>query len=177
MCLLGLQLWQRARNWVRIGPSPTPCRRVPTAGFGEMEVRTELEVLSKRELLARYPGMQRSPIFAHGALQSFGADGGWAMQSQNRFFDDLARVATGALGTLSGVKTEVETRLREQLERVLVGMDLVSRDEFDAVKAMAAKARSEQEDLANRVAELESKFAALSAGDIPESPTNAQGPP
>ena len=72
-----------------------------------MEVRTELEVLAKRELLARYPGMQRSPIFADGALQSFGADGGWAMQSQNRFFDDLARVATGALGTLSDVKTEV----------------------------------------------------------------------
>jgi BMFP domain-containing protein YqiC len=99
------------------------------------------------------------------------------MQSQNRFFDDLARVATGALGTLSGVKTEVETRLREQLEKVLAGMDLVSRDEFEAVKAMAAKARSEQEDLANRVAELESKLAALSAPDIPESRTGAQGSP
>jgi BMFP domain-containing protein YqiC len=99
------------------------------------------------------------------------------MQSQNRFFDDLARVATGALGTLSGVKTEVETRLREQLEKVLAGMDLVSRDEFEAVKAMAAKARSEQEDLANRVAELESKLAALSARDIPESPTGAEGSP
>ena len=97
------------------------------------------------------------------------------MQSQNRFFDDLARVATGALGTLSGVKTEVGTRLREQLEKVLAGMDLVSRDEFEAVKAMAAKARSEQEDLANRVAELESKLAALSARDIPKSPTSAPG--
>jgi BMFP domain-containing protein YqiC len=97
------------------------------------------------------------------------------MQSQNRFFDDLARVASGALGTLSGVKTEVETRLREQLERVLAGMDLVSRDEFEAVKAMAAKARSEQEDLANRVAELESKLAALSARDIPEPQISAPG--
>jgi BMFP domain-containing protein YqiC len=86
------------------------------------------------------------------------------MQSQNRFFDDLVRVAAGALGTLSGVKTEVEARLRDQLERVLAGMDLVSRDEFEAVKAMAAKARSEQEDLINRVADLESKLAALSAG-------------
>ena len=85
------------------------------------------------------------------------------MQSQNRFFEDLARVAAGALGTLSGVKTEVEARLREQLERVLAGMDLVSRDEFEAVKAMAAKARSEQEDLINRVADLESRLAALSA--------------
>jgi BMFP domain-containing protein YqiC len=89
------------------------------------------------------------------------------MQSQNRFFDDLARVAAGALGTLSGVKTEVEARLREQLERVLAGMDLVSRDEFEAVKAMAAKARSEQEDLATRVADLEARLAAVSAGKAP----------
>jgi hypothetical protein len=83
------------------------------------------------------------------------------MQSQNRFFDDLARVAAGAMGTLSGVKSEVETRIREQLERVLAGMDLVSRDEFEAVKAMAAKARSEQEDLQKRLAGLESRLAAL----------------
>jgi len=79
------------------------------------------------------------------------------MQSQNRFFEDLARVAAGALGTLSGVKTEVETRLREQLEKVLAGMDLVSRDEFEAVKAMAAKARAENEALAARIAILEAK--------------------
>jgi len=98
------------------------------------------------------------------------------MQTQNRFFDDLARVAAGALGTLSGVKSEVESRLREQLEKVLAGMDLVSRDEFEATKAMAAKARSEQEDLANRVAALESKLAALPAREIPESPTTTPGP-
>src|SRR5271167_5135937 len=97
------------------------------------------------------------------------------MQSQNRFFDDLARVAAGAMGTLSGVRSEVETRIREQLERVLAGMDLVSRDEFEAVKAMAAKARSEQEDLAHRLAGLESKLAALSAHDIPKSPASPPG--
>src|ERR1700739_2975905 len=85
------------------------------------------------------------------------------MQTQNRFFDDLARVAAGAFGALSGVKSEVESRLREQLEKVLAGMDLVSRDEFEAVKAMAAKARSEQEDLVKRVAELESRLAASAA--------------
>ena len=95
------------------------------------------------------------------------------MQSQNRFFDDIARVASGALGTLTGVKTEVETRLREQLERVLAGMDLVSRDEFEAVKAMAAKARAEQEDLARRVAELESQLAASTARDTPKRPATA----
>lgn len=91
------------------------------------------------------------------------------MQTQNRFFDDLARVAAGAMGALSGVKGEVESRLREQLERVLAGMDLVSRDEFEAVKAMAAKARTEQEDLAKRVAELESRVAALAVREIPPS--------
>ena len=95
------------------------------------------------------------------------------MQSQSRFFDDLARVAAGALGTLAGVKTEVETRLREQLEKVLAGMDLVSRDEFEAVKAMAAKARSEQEDLAKRVVELESKLTTLFPREIPERPSTA----
>jgi len=95
------------------------------------------------------------------------------MQSQNRFFDDLARVAAGAMGTLSGVKSEVETRIREQLERVLAGMDLVSRDEFEAVKAMAAKARSEQEDLQVRVAGLESRLAALVT---PASRTTADSP-
>src|SRR3984957_12193063 len=98
------------------------------------------------------------------------------MQSQNRFFDDLARVAAGAMGTLSGVRSEVETRIREQLERVLAGMDLVSRDEFEAVKAMAAKARSEQENLSNRVADLESRLAALSAGQA-EGCTNGEGSP
>jgi BMFP domain-containing protein YqiC len=82
------------------------------------------------------------------------------MQSQNRFFDDLARVAAGAMGTLSGVRSEVESRVREQFERVLAGMDLVTRDEFEAVKAMAAKARTEQEDLARRLAELEKLLAA-----------------
>ena len=81
------------------------------------------------------------------------------MQSQNRFLDDLARVAAGAISTLSGVRGEVESRLREQLERLLAGMDLVSREEFEAVKAMAAKARAEQEDLQKRLTELEVRLA------------------
>ena len=89
------------------------------------------------------------------------------MQSQNRILDDLARLASGAMGTLSGVRGEVETRLREQLERVLSGMDLVTRDEFEAVKAMAAKARAEQEELAGRVAELEALLAALRDRQLP----------
>ena len=85
------------------------------------------------------------------------------MQSQNRLLDDLARVATGALGTLSGVREEVEAQFRQRFERVLDQMDLVSREEFDAVKAMAAKARAEQEALEARVAALEAKLEAAAA--------------
>ena len=80
------------------------------------------------------------------------------MQSQNRFFDDLARVAAGAAGAISGVRGEIESRLRDQLERVLAGMDLVSREEFEATKAMAAKAREEQELLRAEIAALEARL-------------------
>jgi BMFP domain-containing protein YqiC len=83
------------------------------------------------------------------------------MQSQGRFFDDLARVAAGAAGALSGMRGEVEARLRDQLERVLAGMDLVSREEFEAVKTMAARAREEQETLLRRVEALEARLAVL----------------
>ena len=83
------------------------------------------------------------------------------MQSQNRFFDDMARVASGAVGALTGVRGEIEARFRDQLERILAGMDLVSREEFEAVKAMAAKAREEQELLQQRVAALEAQLAEL----------------
>ena len=85
------------------------------------------------------------------------------MQSQNRILDDLARVATGALGTLSGVREEVEAQFRQRFERVLDQMDLVPREEFDAVKAMAAKARAEQEALEARVAALEAKLSGTAA--------------
>ena len=77
------------------------------------------------------------------------------MQTQNRLLDDLARVATGALGVAAGMRDEIEARLRDQFEKVLARMDLVTREEFDAVKAMAAKARGEQDILAARVAALE----------------------
>jgi len=83
------------------------------------------------------------------------------MQSQNRFFDDVARVASGAVGALSGVRGDIEARLRDQLQRLLDGMDLVSREEFEAVKTMAAKAREEQESLMRRVEALEARLADL----------------
>ena len=89
------------------------------------------------------------------------------MQSQNRFFDDVARVASGAVGAITGVRDEIEARLRDQLERVLAGMDLVSREEFEAVKAMAAKARDEQEVLHRRLAALEERLAGSAADAEP----------
>ena len=82
------------------------------------------------------------------------------MQTQNRLLDDLARVATGALGVAAGMRGEFEARLRDQFDRILSNMDLVTREEFDAVKAMAAKARAEQETLAQRVAALETQLGA-----------------
>ena len=82
------------------------------------------------------------------------------MQTQNRLLDDLARVASGAIGVAAGMRGEIEARLREQFERILSQMDLVPREEFEAVKEMAAKARAEQEDLTERVAALERALAA-----------------
>ena len=84
------------------------------------------------------------------------------MQTQNRLLDDLARVAAGAMGTITGMRGEVESRLKEQFERVLTRMNLVRREEFEAVEAMAAKARTAQEALEKRVAALEA-----AAGIIP----------
>ncbi|MFT6580769.1 MAG: accessory factor UbiK family protein [Alphaproteobacteria bacterium] len=77
------------------------------------------------------------------------------MQTENKLFDDLARVANGAMGALTGARSEVETLVKARLERLLSDMDLVTRDEFEAVKAVAAKAREEQEALMARVATLE----------------------
>ena len=77
------------------------------------------------------------------------------MQSQNRIFDDLARVAGGALSALTSVKDEIEAMIRDRLERFMAEGNFVRREEFDVVRAMAAEARAEQERLASRVAALE----------------------
>lgn len=101
------------------------------------------------------------------------------MQTENRLFDDLARVASGAFNTLGGLREEIELRVRERVERMANEMDLVSREELDAVKAMAAKAREEQETLAARLATLEAKLgkeqdtSGGSAGDPTGGPAGA----
>ncbi len=80
------------------------------------------------------------------------------MQTSNRILDDLARVANGAVSTLVGVKNEIDALVRQRIERLLNDADMVPRQEFDAVKAMAAKARTEQEKLEKRIAGLEAKL-------------------
>lgn len=85
------------------------------------------------------------------------------MQTQNKLFDDLARVANGAVSTLMGMKDEIDVLVRQRIERFLADADLVARDEFDAVKAMAAKAREENDALAARIDALEAQLAKATA--------------
>jgi len=85
------------------------------------------------------------------------------MQSQSKIFEDMAKVASSAMGVAAGMRTEVEARFREQLERLLAQMDVVPREEFDAMKAVAVAAREGQEALAARVDELEKRLAAAEA--------------
>jgi BMFP domain-containing protein YqiC len=80
------------------------------------------------------------------------------MQSDNRLFDDLSKLANGALGTLSGVGKEIEQLVKNRMEQFIGGLNMVRREEFDAVKAMADKARAENETLAARIATLEAKL-------------------
>ena len=84
------------------------------------------------------------------------------MQSQNRFFDDLVKMMNGVAGTMAGVGREAESSMRERAREFVGGMDFVSRDEFEAVKAMAIAAREENEALGRRIEALEA--AAKSTG-------------
>jgi BMFP domain-containing protein YqiC len=82
-------------------------------------------------------------------------------QTNNRMFDELGKLMTDAMGAAQGAQREVETLMKAQAERMLSGMDLVKRDEFDAVKAMAAKAREENDRLEARIAALENAIAQI----------------
>ena len=82
-------------------------------------------------------------------------------QTNNRFFDELAKLMTDAAGAAQGMRRDFETLMRSQGERILRDMDVVQREEFEAVREMAVKAREENERLAVRVAALEAEVAAL----------------
>jgi BMFP domain-containing protein YqiC len=88
------------------------------------------------------------------------------MQSENRIFDDLAKVINGMAGTVAGMGREAESNFKDRAREWAGGLNMVSREEFDAVKQMAAKAREEADALALRVAKLEAamKPAAKAAG-------------
>ncbi|MDB5364012.1 MAG: hypothetical protein JWO51_5309 [Rhodospirillales bacterium] len=96
------------------------------------------------------------------------------MQTDNRLLDDLSRVATGAFSALTGVREEIEGRMREQFEKILARMDVVTREEFDAVQTLASRARVEQEALALRVEALESRLAELLGGPAKAVPSRAK---
>ena len=89
-------------------------------------------------------------------------------QTSNRFFDEIGRLMNDAAGAAQGVKREVDTVMRNQAERILRDLDVVKREEFEAVKDMARLAREENEALKARIAVLEAKL-----GVSPAAPDNS----
>ena len=81
------------------------------------------------------------------------------MQSQNPLIADFVKLANSAAGTFAGMTREARESARERVKEAMGGMDFVGREEFDAVKEMASKAREENEKLSERLAELEAKLA------------------
>lgn len=79
------------------------------------------------------------------------------MPTRNKFFDDISQLMTNAMGVAQGAKTEAETAMKGLIDRWLADRDFVTREEFDAVRAMAQKAREENEALSARIAALEGK--------------------
>ena len=86
------------------------------------------------------------------------------MQTRDKIFDDISQLMTNAAGMAQGMKTEAETAMKGWMERWLADSDLVTREEFDAVREMAVKAREENESLAARIAELEARPAKKAKG-------------
>lgn len=85
------------------------------------------------------------------------------MQSDNPIIDDIAKLASGAAGTLHGMRQEIEATVKARIERLAGSMDMVPREEFEVVRDMAQKAREENELLAARVSTLEKALQAKTA--------------
>jgi BMFP domain-containing protein YqiC len=96
-------------------------------------------------------------------------------QTTNRFFDEFARLMNDAAGVASGVRREFDTVVRNQADRILRDLDVVKREEFEAVKDMARLAREENEALKARIAALEARVASPAPTPPPQYP--AQNPP
>ena len=85
-------------------------------------------------------------------------------QTTGRIFDEFARLMNDAAGVATGVRREAETMMRSQAERILRELDVVTREEFETVRDLASAAREENERLAARIAELETRLAKLEVG-------------
>lgn len=96
------------------------------------------------------------------------------MQTRNRIFDDIAKVANSAAGTFAGLKDEVEGMVRGRIESLVSELDLVTREDFDTAMAIAVKAREEQEKLEKKVAALEKQIKSL--GPAPAKPRKKPSP-
>ena len=94
------------------------------------------------------------------------------MQSENKMFDDFVKMVNGFAGTMAGMGREAESSAREKFREWMGGQDFIGRDEFEAVKAMAAAARDENETLKARIVALEAK----SAGAATDAGTGATAP-
>jgi BMFP domain-containing protein YqiC len=93
------------------------------------------------------------------------------MQTDNRLLDDMAKAASGALGSLAGLRHEIEMRVQQQLERLLGRMNLVSREEFETMKSVAQAAREQQIKLERRLHEIEARLGIAAA-----APATAEEP-
>ena len=115
----------------------------------------------------------RTSAVAHGGAPAHNAP----MQTRSKIFEDLSKVAQGATQSLIGVRAEVEAVVRAQLSKLLGGMDLVQREEFDAVRAMAMKAREENEKLEARIRALEAPKKASPKKVVPSQKPAARKSP
>lgn len=95
----------------------------------------------------------------------------------NRVFDEFAKLMTDAAGVAQGMRKEAETAFKSQGERWMNSLDLVKRDDFDAVREMAANARDENDKLHTLVAKLEARISALEGGAKPAKKATAKSTP
>jgi BMFP domain-containing protein YqiC len=97
--------------------------------------------------------------------------------TSSRFFDEIAKLMNSAAGAAQGVRREIDTLVKAQVERVLNELEVVKREEFDAVKEMASRAREENERLLGRIAELERRVGGTTGSAQPASQAQATTPP
>ena len=97
------------------------------------------------------------------------------MQTQNRLLDDLAKVLNGAAGTFAGMGREAEGAFRERMREWMGGLDMISRDEFEAVKAIAIAAREENQQLKARIEAMEAGSPPLAAKPVTPKPRKKPG--